>query len=102
MLAPTLSPSPRRATVVSTKAEREAAYRAGSKALAISWPDTSELPEEQKVPGPHLNPFGDDRPEERQAWLEGLRDGLEGRVAYDPATIVKEINDELKVASDAR
>ena len=80
--------------------ETEAAYRAGTKVLAA---DFSSIEDPEKAtPGTHLNPFGDDRPDERDAWLEGLRDALEGKVAYDPATILKQIDDDLKVSSNAR
>jgi hypothetical protein len=91
-------PNQKEATVVSD--ETEAAYRAGSKVLAA---DFSSIEDPEKAsPGVHLNPFGDDRPEERDAWLNGLKDALEGKTSYDPATIIKEINDELKVSSHAR
>lgn len=82
-----------------TKKEQEAAFRAGAKVLSVVWPDS--IPPEKAVPGPHLNPFGDDRPEQKRAWLEGLAQALEGRVAYDPVSILEEINDEVKVKSDA-
>lgn len=80
--------------------ETDAAYRAGSKVLSV---DLSAIPDEKKrKPGAHLNPFGNDRPEEKQAWLQGLRDTLEGKASYDPATLLKEINDDLRVADRAK
>ena len=80
--------------------QTDAAYRAGTKVLSV---DLSAIPDEEKrKPGAHLNPFGNDRPEEKQAWLQGLRDALEGKASYEPATVLKEINDELKVASRAK
>jgi hypothetical protein len=83
-----------------SKKETDAARRAGSKVLIA---DLSAIEDPEKAqPGVHLCPFGLDRPEERQAWLEGLQDALEGKVSYDPVKLVKEIKDEIKVTSDAR
>lgn len=80
-----------------TKKALDKAYNAGKHSLTIEWgPDASD---EQRRPGMHHCPFPlDSHPEERAEWAKGLQDALGGD-RYDPATILKEIKDELKVVS---
>jgi hypothetical protein len=81
-----------------TKAEEQAAYEAGKHSVSIVWAADSDVPQEQQAPGLHHCPFDPyERPEERAAWLRGLEDALGGD-RFDPATIIREIRDELKGA----
>lgn len=81
-----------------TKAEQKAAYEAGKHSVSIVWPPDSAVPEEKQVPGVHHCPFDPYlQPDERRAWLEGLEDALGGD-RFDPATIIRDIRDELKGA----
>jgi hypothetical protein len=80
---------------MATKAAKEKAYKAGYALPTVQWP--AEATDEQRTPGVHHCPFDardPDQAEERAAWLEGLKDALSVPVK-DPATILKEIDDEL-------
>jgi hypothetical protein len=80
----------------------QAAYIAGKHSATIVWPDDpdeSSVPVEKQVPGVHHCPFSKDQQQERQAWLRGLEDALGGD-RFDPATIVREIHDELEGGDD--
>lgn len=79
------------------KTEAEKAYKAGYALPSVQWPE--DATDRQRTPGVHHCPFSEGDPQ-RGEWLKGLRDALEGP-AQDPATILREINDELKVASHA-
>lgn len=79
-----------------TKKEADLAFKAGRLAHTIVWPD--DMPDEQKAPGVHHCPFPEGDPQ-RAEWLRGYADVIE-RQAISP-TIVKEINDSLKVADRA-
>lgn len=85
-----------------SKAAEKMAYEAGKHSVSIVWPPDSAVPPEKQVPGVHHCPF-DPRlqPEERAAWLKGLEDALGGD-RFDPATILKEVRDELKGADRVR
>ena len=76
----------------------EKAYKAGRALPSVQWPDDAS--DEQRTPGPHHCPFSPGDPQ-REQWLQGLRDALTGPT-QDPATIIKQIDDELEVASHAR
>ena len=80
---------------MATKAQREDAYRAGRDAVSIVWDD--DATDEQQTPGEHHCPFGLDQPEQRAEWLRGHADALEAP-KFNPATIVRSIRDEVKVA----
>jgi truncated hemoglobin YjbI len=73
------------------------AYSAGRALPSVQWPE--DATDEQRTPGVHHCPFAVGDPQ-RDEWLRGLKDAL-GAPTKDPAKIVKEINDELKVASHA-
>ena len=83
-----------------TKAEEQLAYDAGKHSVSIIWPPDSAVPPEKQVPGVHHCPF-DPRlqPEERKAWLKGLEDALGGD-RFDPATILREIREEIKAVDN--
>lgn len=79
-----------------TKAEEKAAYEAGKHSVSIVWPPDSAVPEEKQVPGAHHCPFDPHlQGEERVAWLRGLEDALGGD-RFDPATILKDIREEIQ------
>ena len=80
-----------------TKEALEKAYNAGHALPGVQWPD--DAPDELRTPGPQHCPFSVGDPQ-RERWLEGLRDAL-GGPTKDPAKIIKQIDDELEVASNA-
>lgn len=80
---------------MATKAEQEKAYNAGKALPNVVWPE--DATDEQLTPGVHHCPFSDDQPEEKRAWLNGLKARLTAPTK-DPAAILEEINDELKGA----
>jgi hypothetical protein len=79
------------------KQEAEKAYNAGKASLTIVWPD--DATDEQRTPGMHHSPFPPGDPQ-RAEWARGLQDALGGN-QYDPATILKEISDDLKAGDHA-
>lgn len=75
-----------------TKKAEDKAYNAGKASLTIVWgPDATD---EQRRPGMHHCPFAEGDPQ-RIAWAKGLEDALGGD-RFDPATILREIRDEIK------
>jgi hypothetical protein len=73
------------------------AYRAGKHLPSVVWgPDATD---EQRTPGMHHCPFSPGT-EERAEYARGLKDALGGD-RYDPAAILKEIDDELQGADHA-
>lgn len=82
---------------MSDKEALEKAYKAGKASLSIVWGD--DATDEQRRPGMHHCPFPPGDPQ-RVEWARGLQDALGGDT-FDPATIQKEIKDELKGADHA-
>ena len=78
-----------------TKLERSKAYAAGRAAHNVQWPEGT--PDEVKAPGLHHCPFAEGDPQ-REEWLKGYAEVIEEQ-RISP-TIVRQINDELKVTSD--
>lgn len=72
----------------------ERAYKAGYRLPAVEWREGAT--DEQRTPGVHHCPFAPGDPL-RDEWLRGLKAALEAPT-QDPATIIREINDELGVA----
>lgn len=75
-----------------TKKEAQAAYDAGKHSLTIQWPP--DATDEQRRPGMKHCPFSEGDPQ-RVEWAKGLEDALGGD-RFDPATILREIRDEIK------
>ncbi len=65
------------------------AYNAGYALPLVQWPE--DATDEQRTPGVHHCPFADNQPEEKVAWLEGLRNAL-AAPTKDPAAILEEID----------
>lgn len=77
-----------------SKKDAEKAYKAGYALPSVQWPEGAT--DEQRTPGVHHCPFSEGDPQ-RVEWLKGLKDAL-GAPTQDPASILKEIDDELKGA----
>lgn len=77
-----------------TKQERELAYKAGYALPAINFDALEAVPKEQRVPGVHHCPFAEGDPQ-REHWLRGLADRLDGADSYDPAAVAAEVRKEL-------
>jgi hypothetical protein len=80
------------------KTAADMAYKAGKQSLSIVWGE--DATDEQRTPGMHHCPFSPGDPQ-REEWARGLKDALGGD-RFDPATILKQINDELKGADNVR
>jgi len=78
-----------------TKAAVAKARKAGYALPDIQWPE--DATPEQLTPGIHHNPFSDEQPEEKQAWLEGLKERL-SKPTKDPMEILADIDAEMKEA----